>query len=278
MVSSSLLFACALGLGRAVRVDPAFAEKLELYHVNEANYTGIEDMNTADAAGDSFFDMLGIIERVSCRNSTHHYPGECSNPEVVAPNLVITKVKVETDSRFGQYGRCNVCLNGTEHHGGGTCESGKYYCNCAKDFDSWVDCDGKVGREQINVTFDWTPRPGDSETSFYISNLVRRVGGFWYSTTHQALQNNTWVLTKTIRRVNATCHANKLENKVRDLKPDCFEQCPQPNNSSSTCYVNCVFRGILGPEAGTTVPSKGGLEGPAIVKLWTDSFDECPAV
>lgn len=37
----------------------------------------------------------------------------CDNPETFSNDLTITKVVLEVDSDFGEYGECNVCDNGT---------------------------------------------------------------------------------------------------------------------------------------------------------------------
>jgi hypothetical protein len=47
--------------------------------------------------------------------STAH---DCDNIEVTAPDLAITKLVLEVDDRFSDYGRCNICgPNHTDHHG-----------------------------------------------------------------------------------------------------------------------------------------------------------------
>lgn len=34
---------------------------------------------------------------------------DCDNIEVTAPDLAITKLVLEVDSRWSDYGRCNIC-------------------------------------------------------------------------------------------------------------------------------------------------------------------------
>ena len=45
---------------------------------------------------------------------------DCDNIEVTAPDLAITKLVLEVDSRWSDYGRCNICgPNGEPHPGVG---------------------------------------------------------------------------------------------------------------------------------------------------------------
>ena len=99
---------------------------MQMYHVNPGNYTGITNMDTADAAGDAFFDLRSVLTHYECASQTqppspppgppgppgppphHHHGGECSNPEEFADDLVISKVTVKADRTFGGYGECNV--------------------------------------------------------------------------------------------------------------------------------------------------------------------------
>jgi hypothetical protein len=46
----------------------------------------------------------------------------------------------------------------------------------------------------------------------------------------------------------------------------------------SECYTNCYYSALLGGNAGGVVPSTGGLDGPAITKIWVDAFDNCRAL
>lgn len=56
---------------------PNDAIEIEVYHVNQANYSGISNMNTADAAGDAFFDLRSLSQYWQCtlnKSSTPFYP------------------------------------------------------------------------------------------------------------------------------------------------------------------------------------------------------------
>ena len=74
-------------------------------------------MNTGDAPGDMYFDLRSVDIAMECANPSPSSAHDCDNQEVVAKDLAISKLVLEVDTRFGQYGRCNVCVNGTDHHG-----------------------------------------------------------------------------------------------------------------------------------------------------------------
>jgi hypothetical protein len=40
-----------------------------------------------------------------------------SNPEAVAPDLVVNKLVLTVDSRFSTYALCNIGVNGSDDHG-----------------------------------------------------------------------------------------------------------------------------------------------------------------
>jgi hypothetical protein len=66
---------------------------------------------------DMYFDMRSKALPIECAQDPTSL--DCTNPEVTANDLVITKLilEVDTDSYSTNYGRCNVCVNHTDHHG-----------------------------------------------------------------------------------------------------------------------------------------------------------------
>ena len=87
-------------------------------------------MDVGDAAGDMFFDLHNvIIEPLECPHGASSGHG-CSNPEAVAPNLMVNKLTVEMDSRFSGYAKCNIGVNGTDGHGN-VCKDDTYCCFCS---------------------------------------------------------------------------------------------------------------------------------------------------
>ena len=65
-----------------------------------------------------YFDMRSKALPIECAPPISSSAArDCDNAEVSAPDLVITKIVLEIDNRVGEYGRCNICVNGSDHHG-----------------------------------------------------------------------------------------------------------------------------------------------------------------
>eukprot|EP00466_Bigelowiella_natans_P020594 jgi/Bigna1/87831/estExt_fgenesh1_pg.C_240198 len=266
----SLSFLCGLV---SSQIDPNYAVNLTLYHVNPANYSGIKNMNTADAIGDAFFDLQSRMSPLICANkSQHHWPGQCSNPEVIAKDLAITRVLVQVDSRYGPYGRCNICVDGTVPMSNPPqpCKDGTYHCVCGGWHKS-APCNGSVGREDIYQIFGYKPRKGSSKYSYYLYNLVRRLKGSWYSTTEEG-EGKYWQLLEEEEKVDAGCQIEALDASLHSLSPNCFDGCPQPHNRTSECVVDCAYKAMLGDKAGEKVTTFDGLSGKEITQLWSHKF------
>lgn len=126
----TLLFLGAFFVASTSALDPAHAEKITVYHVNPGHFPPIPvNMDTADVLGDMFFDMRSKALSIECAQDPRSH--DCTNPEVTAPDLTVNKLILEVDSRYGQYGRCNVCVNGTDGHGDNDCTDGVYVCDCS---------------------------------------------------------------------------------------------------------------------------------------------------
>lgn len=105
----------------------------------------------------------------------------------------------------------------------------------------------------------------------------------WYSTVTAGdcdspdRESCEWKLSKTVKEVNATLHSNMVQKKVEKLGSQCFGKCPEGTaNPHTSCYIHCYYNALLGEDSATKVNGTGGLASSAIVKLWTDAFDECP--
>jgi len=110
-------------------IDPRYAGNITVYHVNPASYGAAPiNMDTADMAGDAFFDLRSVALPLECAESPHS--SDCTNPEVTSDDLVITKLVLEVDKRYGQYGFCNVCVNGSAGISGSCSTEGAYVCSC----------------------------------------------------------------------------------------------------------------------------------------------------
>eukprot|EP00750_Incisomonas_marina_P019263 INCI3269.2.p1 GENE.INCI3269.2~~INCI3269.2.p1 ORF type:complete len:464 (-),score=57.28 INCI3269.2:404-1627(-) len=116
----------------AVAEDPVNAVNLTVYHINPlsalADGGSPIDMDTADPAGDFYFDMLEeYVYPLECPHGSDSPGAVCQNREVAAPDLVVTKLTLAAAQPFGSYARCNLCVNHTDHYHH-TCEDGTYFC------------------------------------------------------------------------------------------------------------------------------------------------------
>ena len=69
-----------------IRVDPAHAANITVYHVNPHEFGAVPiNMDTGDATGDLFFDLFEvIITPLKCPDGKGSGHG-CTNPEAIAP-------------------------------------------------------------------------------------------------------------------------------------------------------------------------------------------------
>ena len=129
----------------------ALAANLNVFHVNPSHYPSTPlDMDTGDVLGDMYFDLRSVVQPIECAHPDNRTARDCDNQEVVASDLVITKLVLDVKMPFGTYGRCNICVNGTDHHGNNSCVNGKYWCMCGGyDPHSSSQCGPEVGMENI---------------------------------------------------------------------------------------------------------------------------------
>jgi len=278
-------------LAVASRETPANPTNLTVYHVNQINYTGLSNMNSADALGDAFFKFRTVLSINSCLYPKPHgmnYPGMCDNPETFSNDLTITKVVLEVDSDFGEYGECNVCDNGTVPFTNPpvSCEDGTYHCRCGKSWGHSSPCPARVGRENITELFGRFPIDKDTPpTTYWLKNLVDRTGGMWYSTLDigqcdgAGAESCEWKIVERVKRINATCQDGMVSDLLQENGKECFAGCgSQRTNASSPCFANCYYTTLLGSGSGNTYPVKGGLSRQDILDVWDKSFVHCPSV
>jgi hypothetical protein len=138
----------------AAQIEPQYAQNLTVYHLNPATAGAIPlNMDTGDARGDLYFYLGEFLLPIECSNATKEQRShfDCSNPERVDPNLVVTKVEMEIDSRTTTYSACNLC-NGTDPFTHKPCEVGTYTCDCFSQHGG--NCDvTKLGNESIAEHF-----------------------------------------------------------------------------------------------------------------------------
>lgn len=75
------------------------------------------NMNTGDKRGDMYFNFKSSMIPLECQNNETHGL-DCRNRETMDPNLVVSKLVLEVDGRYGSYQMCNVCVDGKDPLGG----------------------------------------------------------------------------------------------------------------------------------------------------------------
>lgn len=154
-VSVRFLLAVAAAAPCAGQIDPQHSANLTVYHLNPKSAGAIPvNMDTGDTRGDLYFYLGEFLLPLECANvsKASRSKFDCDNPERVDPNLVVTKVDMEIDSRPTTYSACNLC-NGTDPFTHKPCTVGTYVCDCFS-MGRAAKCDaGKVGSESIKDHF-----------------------------------------------------------------------------------------------------------------------------
>ena len=57
-----------------------------------------------------YFILRSVVSPIECAEDPT--AEDCTDVEVVSPNLVATKLQIEVDTRYGHYGMCNICNAG----------------------------------------------------------------------------------------------------------------------------------------------------------------------
>jgi len=281
--------------------DPQHAKNITVFHVNEHKFGAIPlNMDTGDAVGDMFFDMLEVIgSPLLCQNHTnksHHGPGPdtCANPEAVGEDLMVNKLTLEVDTRFSGYASCNVGVNGSDPFGH-PCKTDTYCCRC-NDMNHFppkqVPCNATLGYENVYGTFGkWMHagckrsifRPNPTKADCYTSNVFSKLSaenpGNWYSSLDQGYCGNgtpnncTWRVVSVDKIVQRECHTRVFGDAVAATAPGCFEDCgDQKNNVSSPCWVDCFYKAALGPDSGKPGGAVAGLSTAELVAAWQKPF------
>ena len=258
---------------------------LTVYHVNPLHEGVIPlDMDTADIAGDAFFDLRSKVAPIECANATrsheHHHGGDCNNGEVTDSDLVITKLTLQLKSvPHGDYARCNICLpSGRDPLSGLPCKPGAYICTCGS-YSHSRDCTNEttVGSENITKAFGgfksyvcswhrWITEPW----TCWSWPVVSKTRGMWYSTTKAGWcgapgadpSTCTWD-AKIEKVVNKSCSDNIISDAIEAYdrtKANCFDRCPYKKyhpelkrNTSEPCWIYCYYSVLLG--ASNLLPS-----------------------
>merc|ERR1711998_418627 len=98
-----------LSLFVALTAGASALKNITVFHVNPREYgPNPINMDTGDAAGDMFFDMHNvIIMPLECPHGAAS-GGSCTNPEAVAPDLMVNKVVLEVAEPYSEYAKCNI--------------------------------------------------------------------------------------------------------------------------------------------------------------------------
>lgn len=181
---------------------------------------------TGDALGDMYFDMRSVATPMECAHPDPESAHDCDNQEVTAPDLVITKLVLDVKGKGpvdGDYGRCNICVNGTDHHGNNSCIDGVYWCLCG-DYHASKQCGPDVGLE--NITESMSRRkcyPGSEKWDCWKDNTAAKTGGAWYSTTSAGYCGDgtspappgcTWSVKEVVKVVNKSCSDDSMCNPL----------------------------------------------------------------
>jgi len=280
-------------------------EDLTIFHVNPISYSSAPvNMDTGDVLGDMYFDLRSVSLPVECAVPSPATEHDCDNVEVVADDLVITKVVLTVDGNYGEYGRCNICVNGTDHHGNNSCVDGVYWCQCGDYGSQTHQCNGQVGRAAINASSHHDCKPdshGNPPPVWQCWNgaTAKKTGGLWFSTTSNGYCGDgtapvppdcTWGVKEVAKIVNKTCSDNSIYSTVEqhDLSGDCFDACVDSGvgpkrNTSSPCWISCFYTTALGPEAGKVNGTIEGMPIQDLIDAWNKPFlpvekGGCPAL
>ena len=271
---------------------------LTVFHVNPASYPAAPiNMDTGDALGDLYFDLRAVVLPIECLHPSERTSHDCDNQEVVADDLVITKLVLDVKEPFGEYGRCNICVNGTDHHGNNSCVNGVYWCSCGSYGHEAKQCGPKVGYEDLKTHFDRSCREGDAKWECWKDATGRKTGGSWYSTdsvgycgdgSAPAPPNCTWSVKEVVKVVNKSCSddliytavesaAYQVEAARAEGSATCFDGCRDSGvgpkrNTSSACWIECFFNVALGPDAGNPGGQIGGLPLEKMLDAWNAPF------
>lgn len=270
----------------ACSIDPAHAVNITVYHVNPKRYgPNPINMDTGDEPGDMFFDFHNVlIMPLECPNGAASGHG-CSNPEAIAPDLMVNKVILEVDSRFSGYARCNVGVNGSA--GGSPCPDDTYCCLCGEHWGSSEPCNRTLGRENIFETH--ATRNCDASSPAWecykdnsAKKLTRNTPGMWYSsltngycgdTKTPYTDNCTWRLISVPKVVTKLCHNSVFLGAVEAEGKSCFSTCGvDARNISSPCWANCFYETTLGPDAGRPGGTVTGMALEKLLEAWMAPF------
>merc|ERR1711935_860008 len=164
--------------------------------------------------------------------------------------------------------KCYECVKANHSDLSSSCARSDHLC--PNDFDSCQDGAPKI---------DW---------SCWAANIVRKTGGFWYSTLAQgqcteSSEACSWK-THGLKTINETCLKGTVASTVESHdRVGCFSGCGA-RDFNSKCWIGCFFDTLLGKQARSSqyLPL-GGMSVADVERSWTDAFlpeekGGCPAI
>jgi len=281
-------------------IDPKNLKNITVYHVNEAKFGPIPvNMDTGDAVGDLFFDMLEVISHPLRCNGPNRPPPDptapdfCKNQEASGPDLRVNKLTLEVDSRFSGYAACNVGVNNSDPFGG-FCKTDTYCCGCVRHGGPhWflpVPCNKTIGHENVYEAmgkFIQGCKQNASTVDCYTDNVFKVVlsaqtPGAWYSSLDTGYcgtnavgdRGCTWRVASVDKVVRRDCHTKVFGASVQQASaPACFESCgDQKNNVTSPCWADCFYKAALGPDSGKPGGAVSGMSTLSLEEAWLKPF------
>ena len=274
---------------------------LTVFHVNPSTYAPAPlNMDTGDALGDMYFDLRSVGLPIECAHPSPETGRDCDNQEVVANDLVVTKLVLDVNLPYGDYGRCNICVNGTDHHGNNSCVNGVYWCSCGGYSSKPKQCGPAVGKEDlVSHMGHHSCRSGDPNWACWRDATAKKTGGNWYSTTSAGYCGDgssppppgcMWSVKEVVKVVNKSCSDDSIYSAVENAAAEllgheeklggggaCFDACTDSGvgahrNVSSPCWIECFYNAALGPEAGQPGGSIAGLPLATLLDAWNKPF------
>ena len=101
-LAAALLLSCV-----SVLCSAGGTEDLTVYRITPKNYTGLTDMDSGDAAGDTYFGLFELVFPILCREDPSFL--DCQDvPILDIPGYnVYTQFTLEVDNHRGPYALCN---------------------------------------------------------------------------------------------------------------------------------------------------------------------------
>jgi hypothetical protein len=95
---------------------------------------------------------------------------------------------------------------------------------------------------------------------------------------HHRVGSHAYVCLQVVKKVSRECHNSHVFEAVQQYGHACFEDCPEPTNTSSECWIRCYYNTMLGPQSGTGFgePTSSYLAGHMPVQMlqaaWLSAF------